>query len=444
MPYDNHHVCRPNTYGFLGGALLLLTLSPISFALAPCQNKDVLPAATGTIVNVTTEAQLQSAVSNLQDNTTILVKPGTYALTNTLYIRKKNVTVRGDGTSCDQVILSGKGQENASYGNVPHGIWTDAQNLTVMNLTIKNVYNHGIVLNSGAQTPTINSVQILNSGQQFIKSNPTSYGVGVNNGVVKNSRFAYESSPPIADHGGGTGYTNGVDVHGGKNWLISGNRFENFHTPDNVANLWNPAILMWNGAGNTTAENNIFINVDRAIAFGLTERSEGYDHSGGIIRNNMVYYASGLFSTWRKTESDGAIIVWNSPNTVVAHNTVLGNGNVNKAVEFRFSTTTGAQAINNLVDSAIASRNSAVFSQSGNLTTATSSMFVNAASGNLRLVQSATSAINKTNKTTYASSDIDGAARGANGTVDIGAHEYGTAASTDSPPSAPTGLKVGS
>lgn len=442
MQYAHRPVRRSTTLGYLATPLLLFGLSPLASAVAPCQDKSALPAATGTVVTVTTEAQLQSAVSNLQDNTTILLKPGTYALSNTLYVRKNNVSLRGDGSSCDEVILSGKGQENASYGNVPHGVWTDAKNLTVTNLTIKNVYYHGIVFNSGAQSPTVNSVQILNTGQQFVKSNPTSYGVGVNNGVVKNSRFAYEGSAPTSDHGGGTGYTNGVDVHAGKSWLISGNKFENFHTPDNAANLWNPAILMWNGATDSVAENNVFINVDRAIAFGLGDRNGSYDHKGGVIRNNMVYYAPGLFSNYRKTESDAAIIVWSSPGTVVAHNTILGNGNINKAIEFRFALTSGAQAVNNLFDSVIASRDSAGYTQTGNVSGATSSIFVNAAAGNLRLLQSATSAINKVNAVTSAPYDVDGKTRGANGTVDAGAYEYATASAATAAPNAPSNLKV--
>lgn len=418
----------------------IASLNSAAYAALPCVSASKLPAVSGTVVNVATDAELQNAVSNQQDNMTILLQQGVYNLSSTLYIRKKNVTIRGNGSLCDKVILAGKGMENSNYGSVPHGIWSDAISLSVMNLTIKDVYYHGIVYNSGAQSPLVDSVQLLNTGQQFIKSNPTSYGVGVDNGTVKNSRLAYENGPPMTDHGGGTGYTNGVDVHAGKNWVISGNYFENFHTPDSATNLWNPAILMWNGAAGTLSENNVFINVDRAIAYGLIDRSGQYDHSGGIIRNNMIYYASGLFSTARTYDSDGAIIVWNSPGTAVAHNTILSNGNLNRSIEFRFDTT-GAQALNNLADVSIGSRNSAVFTQTGNIFGAKADMFAGASTGNLRLVQTATAAINKVNRVTAAPFDIDGNERIGQGTVDAGASEYG-AMSPPSPPINPTGQQI--
>lgn len=425
-------------------AYLLLSIAGTSLANAatlPCLTKDKLPATSGIVVNVATEAALQSAVGNLQPNTTILLAPGTYNLSNTLYIRKANISLRGDGTQCDKVILVGKGMDNANYGNVPHGVWSDALNLSVMNLTIKNVYFHSINLNAGAQSPKIESVQLLNSGEQFIKSNPTSYGIGVDNGSVKNSRFAYEAGTPTTDHGGGgVGYTNGVDVHAGDNWLISGNRFENFHTPDSSTSWWNPAILMWNGASGTIAENNVFVNVDRAIAYGLFERGEGADHRGGIIRNNMIYLTPGLFSAARKADSDAAILVWSSPGgTVVAHNTVLSNGNLNKSIEFRFDTT-GAQALNNLVDIAIGSRGG-VYSQQGNLTAATSALFVNPTDGDLHLKSTASAAIDKVSPVSAALIDFDSQARPGTGLVDAGADEYG-AMSPPMPPTNPRGQQI--
>lgn len=426
--------------GLLGFAFLVFGLSNVAVAATPCLNKDKLPSVSGAIVNVSNVTELQSAISNLQDNTTILIKAGNYNLTTTLYIRKKNVVIRGDGANCEQTVLIGKGMDNASHGTVPHGIWSDAVNLAVMNLTIRDVYEHGILLNSGAQSPTVSNVQIFNTGQQFLKSNPTQYGIGVDNGVVTNSYFAYTNGTPATDHGSGIGYTNGVDVHAGKNWRISGNRFESFHTPDSSSWWWNPAILIWNGASGTVVENNTFINVDRAIAFGLMERGGNFDHQGGVIRNNMIYYAPGLFSTNRKYDSDAAIIVWNSPGSAVVHNTILSNGNLNKSVEFRFDTT-GGQAISNLVDVIIGNRNAGTFSQSGNFTGATSSMFQDVSSGNLRLLSTATSVINKISRSDLAPTDIDGNARGSSGAVvDIGAHEYGVI----SPPNPPSNVKASS
>ena len=125
---------------------------------------------------------------------------------------------------------------------------------------------------------------------------------------------------------------------------------------------------MWNGAAGTVSEGNIFINVDRAIAYGLVDRDK--DHSGGVIRNNMVYYSPGLYGSSRKSGSDDTIIVWDSPDTHTYHNTVLTKGNLNKSIEYRFADTSGGEVKNNLVDAPITTRNGAIFVTAGNVQSA--------------------------------------------------------------------------
>jgi hypothetical protein len=142
-------------------------------------------------------------------------------------------------------------------------------------------------------------------------------------------------------------------------------------------------------------EQNIFVNVDRAVAYGLDNTTPFFDHAGGVIRNNFVYLAPGLMSANRKAGSDGSIIAWNSPGTQIDHNTVLLNSNAFYAVEFRFSTTTNGTARNNLADAQIHLRDSATAILSGNLLTAGSGMFVNPAVADLHLLASATNAIDK-------------------------------------------------
>ncbi|WP_175497306.1 right-handed parallel beta-helix repeat-containing protein [Marinobacter sp. DSM 26671] len=252
---------------------------------------------------------------------------------------------------------------NPDYRGAPHGIWTDASGLTVQNLTIRDFYQHGIVLNPGAESLTFQNIRILDTGKQLIKANPSGFGDGVDGGLVENSVFAYTEGPPMIDRGGGTGYTNGVDVHAGANWVIRNNHFENFHAPDHADHLWAPVVLMWNGARDTVVENNRFVNVDRAIAFGLLDRA--MDHSGGVIRNNRVDYAEGLYSIQRRRGSDGAIIVWSSPGTIVEGNEVFTRGNLNRSIEFRFDTS-GASAINNTVDAPIGTRDGGSYEGSGN------------------------------------------------------------------------------
>jgi hypothetical protein len=333
--------------------------------------------------------------------------------------------------------------DNANHGGILHGVWSNSRHTVIAHLTIRDTYDNSIVFNAEAQSPRVYSVKLLNTGSQFIKANPTdiAQGVGVDNGVVEYSSFEYTAGPPATDHGPGLGYTNGLSLHAADNWTIRGNRFTNFHMPDTYRWLWNPVVLVWNHSSNTLTENNVFINVDRAIAYGLQDTG-GSDHQGGTIRNNFIYLEPGLMSASRKAGSDAQIIVWDSPSTKVYHNTILTNGNVFRSIEFRFSTA-GAEVRNNLADAPIGSRDGATFGQSGNLLTATAGLFVDLAAADLHLRSTATAAIDQAPTLVGVTHDIDGHVRPYGSAYDIGADEFVADGGGDTvPPLPPTELRV--
>ena len=380
---------------------------------------------TGTrIVKVATEPELQSAMSNLLNGDTILVADGTYNLTRSLYVNgRHNVTIRGSAGSVN-VVLVGRGMDNPNYGEARFGVWSNGTNTTIAHLTSRDTYDNPIIFNPGAQSPRLYCLKLLDAGSQFIKVNPTDVakGIGVNNGVVEYCWLEYTAGPP-ADHGAGIGYFNGISAHAARNWIIRGNLFKNLHNPDSAAYHWNAAVLMWRHSANTLTEQNTFFNVDRAIAYGL-ENLAYSDHAGGVIRNNFVYLTPGLMSASRTASSDGAIIAWNSPNTAIDHNTLILNGNVINAIEFRFATSSGGAARNNLADAPIHLRDSATATQGGNLLTATPSLFVNPSAADLHLLASATVAIDQAPVLAAVTNDIDGDLRPHGAAADIGADEF--------------------
>jgi len=390
-----------------------------------------LPITGTRIVNVSTEPQLQTAIGNLQSGDTILLGNGTYNLTSSLFINgRNNITIRGTNGSTN-VVLVGKGMDNSNFGNVEFGIWSSGTNTTIAHLTIRDTYDNEIIFNSGAQSPLVYCVRLINSGSQFIKSNPTDVnaGAGVNDGIVEYCWFEYTGSPPN-DHGAGVGYFNGISAHAAKNWIVRGNLFKNLHNPDTAAYLWNPSVLFWRHSVGTVTEQNTFINVDRAVAYGLDNTTPYLDHAGGLIRNNFVYLTPGLMSASRKSGSDGSIIAWNSPGTQIDHNTALLNANEFYAVELRFSTTTNCTARNNLADAPVHLRDSAAATVSGNLQTATPGLFNNPSAGDLHLLSSATNAIDKASALASVTNDFDGELRPKGATNDIGADEF----TTNAPP----------
>ena len=410
--------------------LALLTTQGAALAASP-GNAPQLPITGTRIVNVSSQSQLQSAMGNLQHGDTLLLANGTYNLSSSLYINgRNNVTIRGTNGSTN-VVLVGKGMDNSNHGGVPVGIWSNGTNTTVAHLTIRDTWDNEIIFNSGAQSPRVYCVRLINAGSQFIKSNPTDVdaGLGVNNGIVEHCIFEYTGSPP-ADHGSGVGYFNGISAHAAKNWIVRGNLFRNLHNPDTAAYLWNPAVLFWRQSSNTVTEQNIFINVDRAVAYGLDNSVPYRDHIGGSIRNNFVYLAPGFMSASRRAGSDGSLIAWNSPGTQIDHNTVLLNGNELFAIEFRFSTTTNGGARNNLADAPIRLRDNARATLNTNLLTATPGMFVNPAAGDLHLLGSATNAIDRGTALNTVTNDFDGERRPRGANPDIGADEF----TTNAPP----------
>ena len=116
--------------------LILIALPNVLQAALPCIDAPKKVFASQNTVVVDSVASLQSAVEDLVNDTTILIKAGNYSLTKTLYVTESGTVIRSESGRCDDVTLIGRGMENANYGEVGSGIWVRANNVTVANLTI--------------------------------------------------------------------------------------------------------------------------------------------------------------------------------------------------------------------------------------------------------------------------------------------------------------------
>ena len=289
------------------------------------------------------------------------------------------------------------------YGAAPNGIWTGngVQNVLIADLTVQEFYFHPIILNPGTTAPRLYNVRLRDGGQQLLKSAP-----GVHNGLVEYSVLEFS-------HTSRDFYTNGVDVIGGRGWIIRHNLFRNIRAP--LGQLAGPAILVWGGSRDTIVEGNTFLNCQREIALGLEPRTP-HDHMGGMVRNNVIYKES-----W--VRGDAGINIFDSPNTRVLHNTVLTSGTYPHAIEYRFPDTTGVLIANNLVDAAIRARDGASATLRNNLTTARFDMFRNAGVADLHLLPDASAALDKGMTLPDAATDWDGDARPSGVAPDLGADE---------------------
>jgi hypothetical protein len=271
-------------------------------------------------------------------------------------------------------------------------------------LTIDGVKEHGIIVNSNSDDLLVHNLRIVDAGAQFIKVN----AAGSDRGTVEYSLFEYRTTDTDDN-------TNGVSVQGGDNWIVRYNLFRNILSPSG-AGLSGPAVLIWNDSSDTVVEGNSFMNVARGVSLGLVDKTDGFDHQGGVIRNNFFYRSASLAQS-----VDVPIMVADSPNTSVLHNTVLNRGSYPNAIEYRFRSSRGLEIRNNLTDARITARDQARASASGNNTNAMLTWFVNPATGDLHLVPTAP-AINKVSVLPGTTNDIDGENR--SGQADIGADEY--------------------
>ena len=375
-----------------------------------------LPDRGSRIVPVSTVAQLQRAVSQLTSDTTIVIQPGTYRLTGPLYVRGnlRNVAIRGASNNRDDIVIVGGGMRDAS-GNVPFGIWTGdgIDGVTIANLTIRDVSQHAVILNPPTRRPHLYNLRLLDVGDQFVKGNPDAAGTGVNDGILEHSVVEYTTTAPDS-------YSNGIDIHAGQNWIVRRNTFRNITSPPGQP-LMGPAILFWNRAGNTITEGNVLINCARGISYGLIDRPDIDDHTGGIIRNNIVFRSAAQ-------AGDVGIHVADSPETQILNNTVVLSGTYPFAIEYRYPSSARLLLVNNLVDGTLQLRDGATATARNNVTEVTPAMFVDITTGDLHLAPGATAAIDRGSTEMNVPDDVDGSPRPSGAAYDVGADEFEPAA----------------
>jgi hypothetical protein len=431
--------------------LLILTTLILAVSGRLCaleQSIPALPAPTGTVVTIASGDVngLISACGSIHSNTTIVISAGTYHLGGNhieLDGGVSNIALRGATGVRSDVVIDGGGMLAAGDNSVSaFAIEIDnAQNVTIADLSIGDVYYSALQLDggSGCQQVLCHDVRFFDTGEQLLKSNPTTdpgtgfATGGVNNSTVEYCRFEYTTTGP-------TSYTNGIDVHHGANWHVMCNQFVNMGGPGGAGEA-GPAILFWNGCTNPLVERNWLFNCQRGIFFGLQQRqptgASFTDCAGGIIRNNMIDINNPNYD-------DAPIGIWDCPSTQVVGNTCIGV-NYMDSIEYRFSTSTGEVIENNLTNSAILSRDGASGTVSNNVTSAQNAWFANAATGDLHLGSSATSAFFAgIFPLASCTNDWDGNARPTATAPDVGAHQYHAVAGGTSGSSSTTTSGTGS
>jgi|WetSurMetagenome_2_1015567.scaffolds.fasta_scaffold84967_2 hypothetical protein len=380
---------------FILAGALLLHLAAISLA--------------NTIV-VGTIAELTSATTALTPGDTLFLRDGTYIiLSYAIAVRTDRVVIGALSGDRERVVVTGAGMN----GEIDHGFWISANNVTIRDMTIQNVRYHCIQTDVNTDSLRVINCILRDGGEQLLKvpfnaseASPSEAG------LVEGCLFDFSGG--IAARG----YTGGIDCHFAKNWIVRNNVFKYIRSPEDAPA--EHAIHFWTNSENTLVENNVVIDCDRGIGFGLGD----VPHKGGIIRNNMIYHRA----IGGNDRADAGITLETCANARVYNNTIYFENDYPNAIEYRFAATAGVVIANNLTNKAIRARDGATGALSANVTTAQASWFRSLSTGDLHLSSgSIASAIDQGIAMDELTHDIDGDIRPRGSGIDIGADEYSDA-----------------
>ncbi len=377
------------------------------------------PGGSETVVTVDSLAGIQAEIGNAVGPKTIYLESGMYYVTPSSFVNvyKPDITIRSVTGNRDDVVIQGEGMD--ASGGTGHGIFINASNSTIADLTIMEIQNHGVFVNPGSHNLLVHNIRCVDIGEQLFKASGDTSLSPKNNGIIECSVFEYTDTLDDGDDGW---YTNGIDLLNSHGWIIRDNVIRNIkHNPAITSNLAGPAILIWQGSSNTIIERNRIIDCDFGISFGNAGGS-GIQHTGGIIRNNFIkgYHFS-----------DFGIGIIKSDNAVVINNTVFSPGGWPYSIEARFSETTNCLVINNFTDEPIyPDRNGASVTETTNNAQAEAVHFADSDEGDLTLISDQVPAVNAGTQDSNRTADIN-CNTVSDSQPDAGAHEYGAESIVD-------------
>ena len=369
---------------------------PVEDPTDPTVPEDPIAPVNPDIILVTNVNELMATeISTKEGNKTVLIADGEYIIPHGLYLTGNNITYKSQSGNRDSVVIKGNFKTSHIFQIIN-------DNVTIENLSIGEVNNHGIQVHSetDADNTIIKNVRFFDIKEQMLKGSGAKTEIYSNNCLVENCLFEFTNGIAYQY------YTGGIDVHKGDSWIVRNNTFKNIISP--TSSLSEGAIHFWSDSKNTLIENNIIINCDRGIMLGL----DNSYHYNGVIKNNTIHVVK-----------DTGIYLANATNTKVYNNTIFVDSNYPNAIEYRFEGTNNTSIINNLTNKSITSRDNGTATLLNNITNATDNWFKDPYNGDLHLKSIIYCVINKGIDLDEVTNDIDFETREI-GSIDIGADEY--------------------
>ncbi len=306
------------------------------------------------LINVSSSYELFAAVAkaNQDGNTVILMSDGVYTISGVIRIRRPNIMLLSKSANPKKVLIKGLGMH--ATAKVNNLIDVQASGFVLDGISLAETPNHLIQLRAETQAhfAIIRNCFLRDAYEQLLKvsyslqDKPEHYAF---NGLIENCHFSYSAGV------GPNYYIGGVDAHGVKHWLIRNNVFRDIASPK--GHIAEHAIHIWNNSEANIVRNNLIIDSDRGIGFGMWMGKKHdarlhYSNLAGEITSNLIYH-SGNDDPY----ADVGIILENSPSTLISNNLIFFEHAYSNAIEYRFKKTRGGKVINNQVNKRIRARN---------------------------------------------------------------------------------------
>lgn len=303
---------------------------------------------------VSTSKEFFQALREAQENNgkyVITLKAGEYKITKQLHIRTPHIYIRSESGNPYDVTIRGPGMH--VYGKDIGNIFRVTGDYFYLDgITLADVRNHLIQIagESNASYPYVNNCILQDAYEQLIKvsynkNSPENISVG---GIIENSVFQYtrEIAPNY--------YTGGIDALGSVDWQVKNNVFRDIASPK--GHIAQHAVHFWVNSSGTQVINNLFVDVDRAIGFGMplhrNTRVLTHSHLGGLIKDNVIFHSDN-----GDPFGDTGIILESAQDAVVENNFIQMEHDYPRAIEYRFDNTKDIFIRNNQTNKAISSRN---------------------------------------------------------------------------------------
>jgi hypothetical protein len=339
-------ISKTNLTSTISGFIGIIFLSCFLFIASAQPSRPAQPnQANQKTIQVSQTQQLYAALrhANKFGYTHIVLADGMYNVHKTLLIKNDHVTLSSLSANREKVVISGRGMRKTK--GVDNLIRVSGKHFTLDGITLQQAGNHLVQIagEQDADFPILRNCVLRDGYEQLLK---VSYNrktkISSDNGLIENCEFSYTAGI------GPQYYIGGIDVHGGHNWVVRGSVFRGIASPS--SRIAEHAIHFWNNTQNTLVEDNIIINCDRGIGFGMTNRP----NMGGLIQNNLI-----LHSANSHPSADVGIILEESPNTKILNNKIYLAHSYRHAIEYRFASTVNVEISGNLTNKAIRKRDGA-------------------------------------------------------------------------------------